>query len=118
MPVNLAAKQAEIEGWIAEYNDLVVQKKAVRRQYLLLLASIALFILFFAMWLARYMATQISTPLTALANAAEQVRRGNLGYRVKVPAIDEMATLVQAFNQMTEALETSSRELEARRQVY
>src|SRR5271165_2529801 len=115
MPVNLAAKQAEIEGWIAEYNDLVVQKKAVRRQYLLLLSSIALFILFFAMWMARYMATQISTPLTALANAAEQVRRGNLGYRVKVPAIDEMATLVQAFNQMTEALETSNRELEARR---
>jgi len=115
MPVNLAAKQAEIEGWIADYNDLVVQKKAVRRQYLLLLSSIALFILFFAMWLARYMATQISTPLTALANAAEQVRRGNLGYRVKVAAIDEMATLVQAFNQMTEALETSSRELEARR---
>jgi len=115
MPVNLAAKQAEIKGWIAEYNDLVVQKKAVRRQYWLLLSSIALFILFFAMWLARYMATQISTPLTALANAAEQVRRGNLSYRVKVEAIDEMATLVKAFNEMTEALETSSRELEARR---
>jgi two-component system, NtrC family, nitrogen regulation sensor histidine kinase NtrY len=115
MPVNLAAKQAEIEGWINEYNDLGVHKKEVRRQYLLLLSSIALFILFFAMWLARYMATQISTPLTALANAAEQVRRGNLGYRVKVAAIDEMATLVKAFNEMTEALETSSRELEARR---
>lgn len=115
MPVNLAAKQAEIEGWIAEYKDLSAQKKAVRRQYLLLLSSIALFILFFAMWLARYMATQISTPLTALANAAEQIRRGNLGYRVKVEAIDEMATLVKAFNEMTEALESSSRELEARR---
>ena len=32
-----------------------------------------------------------------------------------VGAIDEMATLVNAFNEMTEALETNSKELEARR---
>src|SRR5579872_3818791 len=92
-----------------------MQRKAVRRQYLLLLSLITLFILFFAIWIARYMANQISTPITALLNAAEQIRRGNLGYRVRVSAIDEMATLVRAFNEMTEALETNSKELEARR---
>ena len=61
------------------------------------------------------MAGQISTPITALLQAAEQIRKGNLGYRVHVDAIDEMATLVRAFNEMTEALETNSKELEARR---
>jgi PAS domain S-box-containing protein len=61
------------------------------------------------------MAGQISTPITALLKAAEQIRKGNLGYRVHVSAIDEMATLVKAFNEMTEALETNSKELEARR---
>jgi PAS domain S-box-containing protein len=82
---------------------------------LLLLSLITLFILFCATWIARYMAGQISTPITALLRAAEQIRKGNLSYRVRVDAIDEMATLVRAFNEMTEALETNSKELEARR---
>ena len=115
MPLDLAAKQREISREVADYDRLSVNKKAVRRQYLLLLFLITLFILFFAIWIARYMAAQISTPITALLRAAEQIRKGNLSYRVRVDAIDEMATLVRAFNEMTEALETNSKELEARR---
>ena len=115
MPLNLAAKQQEINRYVTEYNRLAVDRKAFRSLYLLLLSLITLFILFFAIWIARYMASQISTPITALLKAAEQIRKGNLGYRVHVNAIDEMATLVKAFNEMTEALETNSKELEARR---
>ena len=115
MPLNLEAKQQEINRYVAEYNQLAVDRKAYRSTYLLLLSLITLFILFFAIWIARYMASQISTPITALLKAAEQIRKGNLGYRVHVNAIDEMATLVKAFNEMTEALETNSKELEARR---
>jgi two-component system nitrogen regulation sensor histidine kinase NtrY len=115
LPVNLAAKQAEISFYVAEYNRLAVDRKAFRSMYLLLLSLITLFILFFATWIARYMAGQISTPITALLKAAEQIRKGNLGYRVHVAAIDEMATLVRAFNEMTEALEANSKELESRR---
>jgi two-component system, NtrC family, nitrogen regulation sensor histidine kinase NtrY len=115
MPLNLAAKQQEINRYVTEYNRLAVDRKSFRSLYLLLLSLITLFILFFAIWIARYMASQISTPITALLKAAEQIRKGNLGYRVHVNAIDEMATLVIAFNEMTEALETNSKELEARR---
>jgi len=43
------------------------------------------------------------------------VRKGNLDYRVSVRAADELGTLVRAFNQMTEELEASSRELDRRR---
>ena len=115
MPLDLAAKQREISQAVADYDRLSMDKKAFRRLYLLLLSLITLFILFFAIWIARYMAGQISTPITALLRAAEQIRKGNLSYRVRVDAIDEMATLVRAFNEMTEALETNSKELEARR---
>jgi len=115
MPLDLAAKQRELNTYVSEYNRLAVDRKAFRSMYLLLLSLITLFILFFATWIARYMAGQISTPITALLKGAEQIRKGNLGYRVHVGAIDEMATLVKAFNEMTEALETNSRELEARR---
>jgi two-component system nitrogen regulation sensor histidine kinase NtrY len=115
MPLDVAAKQREISQAVADYNRLSMDRKAFRRLYLLLLSLITLFILFFAIWIARYMAGQISTPITALLRAAEQIRKGNLSYRVRVNAIDEMATLVRAFNEMTEALETNSKELEARR---
>ena len=115
MPLDLAVKQREISKAVADYSRLSLDKKAFRRLYLLLLSLITLFILFFAIWIARYMAGQISTPITALLHAAEQIRKSNLNYRVRVDAIDEMATLVRAFNEMTEALETNSKELEARR---
>src|SRR5580700_186292 len=115
MPMDLAAKQREINRAVADYDRLAVDRKAFRRLYLLLLSLITLFVLFFAIWIARYMAGQISTPITALLRAAEQIRKGNLSYRVRLDAIDEMATLVRAFNEMTEALETNSKELEARR---
>ncbi len=115
MPLEVAAKQREISREVADYNHLAQNKKAIRRQYLLLLSLITLFILFFAIWIARYMASQISTPIAALLRAVGQIRKGNLSCRVHVDAIDEMATLVRAFNEMTEALETNSKELEARR---
>ena len=115
MPLQLAAKQREINQAVADYEGLSADRKSVRRVYLSLLSLITLFVLFFAIWIARYMAGQISTPITALLRAAEQIRKGNLSYRVRVSAIDELATLVRAFNEMTEALETNSKELEARR---
>jgi two-component system, NtrC family, nitrogen regulation sensor histidine kinase NtrY len=115
MPLDLAEKQREINSAVADYDRLSVDKKAFRREYLLLLSLITLFILFFAIWIARYMAGQISTPITALLRAAEQIRKGNLSFRIRVDAIDEMATLVRAFNEMTEALANNSKELEARR---
>lgn len=115
LPIDLAAKQQELNRAIAEYNQLAVDRTAFRKMYLLLLSLITLFILFFAIWIARYIAGQISTPITALLKAADQIRKGNLGYRVHVAAIDEMATLVKAFNEMTESLETNGKELESRR---
>jgi two-component system, NtrC family, nitrogen regulation sensor histidine kinase NtrY len=47
--------------------------------------------------------------------AAGEVRKGNLGHRVRAKAIDELATLVRAFNEMMQELEANSRELENRR---
>ena len=53
--------------------------------------------------------------ISALLEAAREVRGGNLSHRVEVGAVDEMATLVRAFNDMTKDLEANSRELERRR---
>lgn len=111
----LAQQQQEIERYIREYDRLAISRKQARRFYLMLLALITLFVLFVATWIALFLARQISNPISALLDAAAQVRRGNLGHRVQVKAIDELATLVRAFNEMISDLEANSRELERRR---
>ncbi len=83
--------------------------------YFRLICLITLFVLFFASWTAQILARQIAVPISALLGAANEIRRGQLGYRVRVNAIDELATLVRAFNEMTSELEANGRELEARR---
>jgi two-component system, NtrC family, nitrogen regulation sensor histidine kinase NtrY len=83
--------------------------------YFQLICLISLFVLFFAAWSAQILSRQISIPISALLGAAQEVRRGNLAYRVRVNAIDELATLVRAFNEMTSELEGNAHELEMRR---
>ncbi len=83
--------------------------------YLLFILAIALFILFVATWIALLLSRQIISPISALLVAAGEVRKGNLGHRVRAKAIDELATLVRAFNEMMQELEANSRELESRR---
>jgi PAS domain S-box-containing protein len=113
--IDLLAKQKEIEQYVNEYNQLAAQKKNIRNLYSLFLLLIALFILFVATWIALLLARQISVPISALLVAASEVRKGNLAHRVQVKAIDELATLVRAFNEMMHELEANSRELESRR---
>jgi len=115
MAADLATRQRRISDAIAQYNELTANRKAVRQTYLLLLGLITLFILFVATWLALFMARLVNVPIAALLNASDEVRKGNLSHRVEVQAIDELASLVRSFNEMTAALEGNSRELENRR---
>lgn len=115
MPLDLRQREAEISAAVKDYNDLALHKREFRDFYILLLLLITLFILFFATWVALLMARHLSVPISALLEGAQQVRAGNLAYRVGVKAIDELATLVRAFNEMTQALQANDRELERRR---
>ena len=114
-PIDLETTERDISRYVADYDQLSVNRKETRQLYLTYLALITLFILFVAAWVALFLSRQITEPITALLTAAREVRAGNLNHRINVGAIDELATLIRAFNDMTQALETSSRELEARR---
>ncbi len=108
-------KEAIIERYMDEQKQLNGRKKFYQDTYYLLICLLTLFVLFFAAWSAQLLSRQISVPISALLGAAQEVRRGNLATRVRVAAIDELATLVRAFNEMTGDLESNARELEARR---
>ena len=79
------------------------------------MALITLFVLFVATWIALFLARQISVPIAALLQRRGRCAAAISGYRVDVPAMDELAGLVRGFNEMTRELEGNSRELEARR---
>ena len=113
--VDVVEKQRQIQAYVNTYNQLSADRRSLRYLYLLFQVLIALFILFVATWIALTLAKQISVPISALLEAASQVRKGNLSYRVNVPANDEMASLVRGFNEMIIGLEDNSRELESRR---
>ena len=115
-PPDLTRTQSKIAAYMSDYYQLAGQKKVIRTMYLMFILAIALFILYVSTWIALLLARQISAPISALLGAAAEVRKGNLGHRVRINAIDELATLTRAFNEMMQALETNSRELDTRRQ--
>lgn len=115
LPLDLAAREAEIQRQVRDYDRLAASRKETRTFYLQLLFLITLFVLFVAVWVALFLARQITAPVTALLEAARAVRAGDLSWRVRVAATDELATLVRAFNEMTEDLQANRDELERRR---
>ena len=115
LPIDVVQNQRDIGTYVQEFNILKAKRRSIQMTSLLVLALISLFVLFVATWLAQYFARQISTPIAALVQAAAEVSKGNLNYRINTRAIDELAGLVRSFNQMTQDLEANSRELEARR---
>lgn len=113
--VNLAEKQAAINRYLADQRASGRNQKFYRDAYFQIICVITLFVLFVASWISQILARQISVPVSALLEAAKEVRQGNLSFRVRVRAMDELATLVRSFNEMTRDLESNAKELEARR---
>ncbi len=113
---DLIEKQKLIGRFMAIYNRVYAEKRDIRNFYFLFIALIALFILFVSTWIALLLSRQISAPILGLLEGASQVRQGNLDHRVTTPASDEMASLVRAFNHMTQDLSKNRTELETRRQ--
>ncbi len=112
----IAALSEEDEVALPNFTtDLAGRRKFYQDTYFRLICLITLFVMFFAAWTAQILSRLISIPISALLGAAQQVRSGNLSYRVRVNAMDELATLVRAFNEMTDELEGNARELESRR---
>jgi two-component system nitrogen regulation sensor histidine kinase NtrY len=95
-----------------DYLDRSRSRKAVRSNLMLWLGLITLLILFAAVWIGLYLSKKIAVPIRALAEASNEVSKGNLLFQVHCPAEDELGILVNSFNQMTTQLYESSQKLE------
>ena len=95
------------------FEQLRREQRKIRMIGLSTLGLLTLMLLFAATWSAIHLARGIATPIRALAEAANNVARGNLAHRVTAIADDELALLAAAFNQMTEQLEENRRHIDA-----
>ena len=112
IPQDLLERQAAMEKQVRHYATLQKDHREYRYLYSGILALISVFVLFVATWLALFLSKQIIVPIEALVEATAELSSGHLDFRVSTPAMDELAALVQSFNQMTQQLETHRRRLE------
>jgi len=96
-----------------DYQELVGKQRRVRLLGLSTLGLMTLILLFVSSWVAIYLARGIATPIKALAEASNEIARGNLSHRVTTIADDELALLAESFNQMTTQLEENRSRIEA-----
>ena len=102
-----------VSGSERDYQDLRSKQRRVRLLGLSTLGLMTLILLFASSWIAIYLARGIATPIKALAEASNEIARGNLSHRVTTVADDELALLAASFNQMTTQLEENRRSIEA-----
>ncbi len=115
LPDRLTKSLAEMSRDQENYRQLFYEQKSVRTFFLLEMALVTVLLLVAATWVALFLSKQVTVPIEALAEATHEVSVGNLGYRIKVRATDELGVLVRSFNDMVGQLEESRMELERRR---
>jgi len=112
VPESLLAKMESIARQYTEYRQIKAMQTPIKMGAYLFVAVITVMILFSATWFGFYVARGITVPIQRLAEATDSIARGNLDVRIHVKATDEIGTLVESFNRMTEDLRTSKAQLE------
>ncbi|MFN2597246.1 MAG: ATP-binding protein, partial [Pyrinomonadaceae bacterium] len=104
---------ARIVSGAETFEHLRKRQRKVRALGLSTIALLTLLLLFASTWAAIHLARGIGTPIRTLAEAADEVARGNLAHRVEVSGDDELAVLADSFNQMTAQLQENRAHIEA-----
>jgi two-component system nitrogen regulation sensor histidine kinase NtrY len=115
MPRNFTDAVQQIEQSQQGYLLLATERKRIRLTYMMLLLLITAVVLFAATWFAVFLSKFVTTPVAALAEATQEISKGNLDYRIDVPATDELGELVGSFNRMADELRSNRQTLEASR---
>ncbi|MBI5562888.1 MAG: PAS domain S-box protein [Deltaproteobacteria bacterium] len=113
VPQSLIDKMKEISTALEGYKQLKLLKNPVKATYFSILLIITLLIVFFSIWIGRYIAKEITVPIQELAEGTHAVASGNLEYRIDAASNDEIGLLVKSFNRMTEDLAAGKTKLEA-----
>ena len=104
----LAAIQTQTHEYYQGKQDL----RALKRQMLLILLLFTVLLLSSVLWVALFLAKQVTVPIQALAEGTREVSSGNFDYQVPEQAQDELGVLVRSFNTMTTQLRDSRAQID------
>src|SRR2546422_5244078 len=104
----LTAIQSQTREYYEEKQDL----RALKRQMLEILLLFTVLLLSAVMWVALFLAKQVTIPIQALAEGTREVSSGNFDYQVPEQAQDELGMLVRSFNSMTTQLRDSRSQID------
>jgi len=131
VPPDFLTRFNEISRQSLAYDQEKQHLRALKRQLLLILSFFTVLLLSSVLWVALYLAKQVTGPIQALAEGTREISAGNFDYQVPEQTHDELGSLVRSFNSMTTQLRDSRsqidqfthnlqeavRELERRRQL-
>ncbi len=109
---SILAKMQGIARQYTDYRQMKALENPIRAGAYLFVAVVTVLLLFSATWFGFYVARGITVPIQKLAEGTKAVARGDLNVRIKVNATDEIGTLIDSFNRMTEDLSNNKVELE------
>jgi PAS domain S-box-containing protein len=101
-----------IQQQTRDYENLKQNLRALKKQMLLILFFFTLLVLSAAMWVALFLAKQVTVPIQALAEGTREVSTGNFDYQVPEQVQDELGVLVRSFNTMTTQLRDSRSQID------
>lgn len=110
-----SALSREISNTPVEFESLRQRQLEARWLGFSTLSLLTFLLIFAASWVAFHLGRSLTQPIRALAEGSKEISRGNLRHRVEALAEDELALLVESFNQMAADLENNQQRLEERR---
>jgi PAS domain S-box-containing protein len=108
----LLTSLAAIQTQTREYYQAKQDLRALKRQMLLILLLFTVLLLSAVMWVALFLAKQVTVPIQALAEGTREVSSGNFDYQVPEQSQDELGILVRSFNTMTTQLRDSRSQID------
>lgn len=100
-----------ISRGIEGYRQLKHFKDPFKFWIFIILLIVTLLIVFAAIWFGLYISRGITDPLGRLVSATQRVAEGDLEFEMESDANDEIGHLVNSFNQMTQNLNASNKQL-------
>jgi len=107
--ISAFSEMQRAQAVLADYDDFAAQSRELQLRFNIALFIGTLMLVGTAVWIALAVADRLVRPVGELVDAARRVTAGDLSARVSDPrAADEIGTLANAFNRMTQRLEAQT----------
>ncbi len=113
VPLSLISKMNDISSAYEEFRDVNPLEYPLKSIYMIILVLMTLVILLAATWFGFHLAKQLAVPLVQLGRATKRIADGDYTTVEILSGSEEIASLVQSFNQMTLNLAKSEQEVTA-----